>query len=105
MIEEKSKTDCVIIVDLKSMAKKRNKSVYELSKETGIRYHIVKKYYQNEVYAGDFIEEVVIFDGLNLDNEFLIMAENELMIESKVYKKDIDKLLNNMMIREICNEL
>ena len=49
MIEEKLKTDCVIIVDLKSMAKKRNKSVYELSKETGIRYHIVKKYYKNEV--------------------------------------------------------
>ena len=53
MIEEKSKTDCVIIVDLKSMAKKRNKSVYELSKETGIRYHIVKKYYRNEVYRVD----------------------------------------------------
>ena len=53
MIEENLKKDCVIIVDLKSVAKKRNKSVYELSKETGIRYHIVKKYYQNEVYRVD----------------------------------------------------
>ena len=54
---------------------------------------------------GDFIESVVIFDGLSLDNEFLIMAENELMLDIKLIKQDIDKLINNMMIREICNEL
>ena len=53
MIEEIVKTDCVIVVDLKSVLNKRKKSVYELSKETGIRYHIVKKYYRNDVYRVD----------------------------------------------------
>ena len=53
MIEEIIKTDCVIVVDLKSIMKKRKKSVYELSKETGIRYHIVKKYYKGDVYRVD----------------------------------------------------
>ena len=47
----------------------------------------------------------MIFDGLSLDNEFVVMAENELMINTKIYKHDIDKLLNNMMIREISDEL
>ena len=53
MIEEIIKTDCVIVVDLKSIMKQRKKSVYGLSKETGIRYHIVKKYYKGDVYRVD----------------------------------------------------
>ena len=43
--------------------------------------------------------------SITLDNEFVVMAENELMINTKIYKHDIDKLLNNMMIREISDEL
>lgn len=94
--------------DIDGVNKNLEDSVRDIGKEITLISNIklaINEYYQNEVYAGDFIEEVVIFDGLSLDNEFLIMAENELMIESKVYKKDIDKLLNNMMIKEICNEL
>lgn len=53
MLGEKLKENQEIIVDLETMLKRRNKSVYELSKETGIRYHIVKKYYQNDVYRVD----------------------------------------------------
>lgn len=53
MLGEKVKENQEIIVDLETMAKKRNKSVYELSKETGIRYHVVKKYYRGEVYRVD----------------------------------------------------
>lgn len=53
MLREKVKENKEIIVDLETIVKKRNKSVYELSKETGIRYHIIKKYYQNEVYRVD----------------------------------------------------
>lgn len=77
MIEEKLKTDCVIIVDLKSMAKKRNKSVYELSKETGIRYHIVKKYYKNEVYRVDLDILEKFCTALNCEPNDIIKRKNK----------------------------
>jgi len=77
MIEENLKTDCVIIVDLKSVAKKRNKSVYELSKETGIRYHIVKKYYQNEVYRVDLDILEKFCTALNCEPNDIIKRKNK----------------------------
>lgn len=77
MIEENLKTDCVIIVDLKSMAKKRNKSVYELSKETGIRYHIVKKYYKNEVYRVDLDILEKFCTALNCEPNDIIKRKNK----------------------------
>ncbi|MBO5095473.1 MAG: helix-turn-helix transcriptional regulator [Bacilli bacterium] len=77
MIEERLKTDCVIIVDLKSMAKKRNKSVYELSKETGIRYHIVKKYYKNEVYRVDLDILEKFCTALNCEPNDIIKRKNK----------------------------
>jgi len=77
MIEENLKTDCVIIVDLKSVAKKRNKSVYELSKETGIRYHIVKKYYQNEVYRVDLDILEKFCTALNCEPNDIIRRKNK----------------------------
>ena len=77
MIEENLKTDCVIIVDLKSVAKKRNKSVYELSKETGIRYHIVKKYYQNEVYRVDLDILEKFCTALNCEPNDIIKRTNK----------------------------
>lgn len=77
MIEENLKTDCVIIVDLKSVAKKRNKSVYELSKETGIRYHIVKKYYKNEVYRVDLDILEKFCTALNCEPNDIIKRKNK----------------------------
>ena len=77
MIEENLKTDCVIIVDLKSVAKKRNKSVYELSKETGIRYHIVKEYYQNEVYRVDLDILEKFCTALNCEPNDIIKRKNK----------------------------
>ena len=77
MIEERLKTDCVIIVDLKSMAKKRNKSVYELSKETVIRYHIVKKYYKNEVYRVDLDILEKFCTALNCEPNDIIKRKNK----------------------------
>ena len=63
MIEEIIKTDCVIVVDLKSIMKQRKKSVYGLSKETGIRYHIVKKYYANSEDSFDSFRQLVSVSG------------------------------------------
>ena len=42
-----------IYVDLKSLMDKKEVSINELSRLTGIRYHIVKKYYLNRVYRVD----------------------------------------------------
>ena len=42
-----------IYVDLKTIMDKKKVSVNELSRLTGIRYHIVKKYYLNLVYRVD----------------------------------------------------
>lgn len=54
MLDELTRDDCsVIYVDLKKMMKQKNISVNALSKMTGIRYHIVKKYYLNQVYRVD----------------------------------------------------
>lgn len=43
----------ITIVKLKDIMKKRDISVYQLSKKTGIKYHILKKYYYNDVYRID----------------------------------------------------
>ncbi|WP_086237928.1 hypothetical protein [Campylobacter porcelli] len=88
--------------------KKLEDSVRDIGEEITLISNIklaINEYYHNEIYGGDFIKEIVIFDGLSLDNEFLVMAENDLMIECKVVKYDIDKILNNIMIKEICDEL
>lgn len=54
MLNELTKdANSVIYVDLKNLMKQRNISVNVLSNMTGIRYHIVKKYYLNQVYRVD----------------------------------------------------
>ena len=54
MLDELTKSsDSVIFVDLKRIMKEKNISVNALSNMTGIRYHIVKKYYLNQVYRVD----------------------------------------------------
>ena len=42
-----------IYVDLKTIMDKKKVSVNELSRLTGIRHHIIKKYYLNQVYRID----------------------------------------------------
>ena len=42
-----------IYVDLKTIMDKKKVSINELSRLTGVRYHIVKKYYLNQVYRVD----------------------------------------------------
>ena len=62
---------------IEQVAKKRNKSVYELSKETGIRYHIVKKYYQNEVYRVDLDILEKFCTALNCEPNDIIKRKNK----------------------------
>ena len=54
MLNELTKdANSVIYVDLKNIMNQRNISVNVLSNMTVIMYHIVKKYYLNQVYRVD----------------------------------------------------
>ena len=77
MLGERVKENQEIIVDLKTISKKRKKSVYELSKETGIRYHIVKKYYKNEVYRVDLDILEKFCTALNCEPNEIINRKNK----------------------------
>lgn len=43
----------IIIVDIKTIMDQKKVSVNELSVKTGIRHHIVKKYYNGNIYRPD----------------------------------------------------
>ncbi len=43
----------IIYINLKTIMEQKNISVNELSRMTGIRYHIIKKYYLNDMCRVD----------------------------------------------------
>lgn len=67
MIEELIKVNCEVEVNLKNVMLKRKITVNQLSKMTGIRYHIVKKYYRNEMYRIDLLNLAKFCDALNCE--------------------------------------
>lgn len=79
MIDELIRTtaDTVIYVDLKSIMKQKNISVNRLSIMTGIRYHIVKKYYLNQVYRVDLENLKKFCEALNCNPEDIIKIKNK----------------------------
>jgi len=79
MIDELIRTtaDTVIYVDLKSIMKRKNISVNRLSIMTGIRYHIVKKYYLNQVYRVDLENLKKFCEALNCNPEDIIKIKNK----------------------------
>ena len=73
MLNELTKdANSVIYVDLKNIMKQRNISVNVLSNMTGIRYHIVKKYYLNQVYRVDLENLKKFCIALNCSPEDII---------------------------------
>ena len=73
MLNELTKdANSVIYVDLKNIMKQRNISVNVLSNMTGIRYHIVKKYYLNQVYRVDLENLKKFCIALNCRPEYII---------------------------------
>jgi len=79
MIDELIRTtaDTVIYVDLKSIMKRKNISVNRLSIMTGIRYHIVKKYYLNQVYRVDLENLKKFCEALNCNPDDIIKIKNK----------------------------
>ena len=55
----------IIAIALKDIMKKRDMSIYSLSKKTGIKYDLLKKYYYNELYRIDLTNVAKICFVLN----------------------------------------
>lgn len=77
MIEELIKVNCEVEVNLKNVMSKRKITVNQLSKMTGIRYHIVKKYYRNEMYRIDLLNLAKFCDALNCEIEDILILKRK----------------------------
>ncbi len=77
MIEELIKVNCEVEVNLKNVMLKRKITVNQLSKMTGIRYHIVKKYYRNEMYRIDLLNLAKFCDALNCEIEDILILKRK----------------------------
>ena len=67
----------MIRITLDSILKKCNISRYELSKRTGIRYHIIDNYYKNKVFRYDSFVLNKICIALDCKIEDIINFEKE----------------------------
>ena len=77
MIEELIKVNCEVEVNLRNGMLKRKITVNQLSKMTGIRYHIVKKYYRNEMYRIDLLNLAKFCDALNCEIEDILILKRK----------------------------
>ena len=68
MIEELIKVNCEVEVNLRNVMLKR---------KTGIRYHIVKKYYRNEMYRIDLLNLAKFCDALNCEIEDILILKRK----------------------------
>lgn len=77
MIEELIKVNCEVEVNLKNVMLERKITVNQLSKMTGIRHHIVKKYYKNEMYRIDLLNLAKFCDALNCEIEDILILKRK----------------------------
>lgn len=66
----------IIYINLRDVMEQKNISVNELSRMTGIRYHIVKKYYLNEICRVDLENLKKFCVALNCNPEDIIKIKN-----------------------------
>lgn len=60
----------------------------------------IKEFYKNELYNGDFIDKVVIYDGYEISPDLIDLIENELMLDIEIHKIDIGESVCDMSIKE-----
>ena len=66
----------IIYVNLKDVMNKKNITVNELSRMTGVRYHIIKKYYLNDICRVDLENLKKFCVALNCKPEDIIKIKN-----------------------------
>ncbi|WP_169784078.1 hypothetical protein [Campylobacter curvus] len=61
----------------------------------------MKEFYQNPIYDGDFIEQVVIFENTKTSATFVQYLQAELFVETSVYPINTLHIMNELMQKEI----
>lgn len=61
----------------------------------------IKEFYHNQIYSGNFIEEIVIFDSAHVSATFLQYLQTELLVEASVVSVNTAKLINELMLKDI----
>ncbi|MDL0088132.1 hypothetical protein [Campylobacter gastrosuis] len=61
----------------------------------------IKEFYTNQIYAGDFIEQVIIFEGTKTSATFLQYLQTELFVDTQVVPVDTLMIMNELMHEEI----
>lgn len=61
----------------------------------------VQEFYQNPLYNGKFIDEVVLFDNAEISQAVLDYIEGEIFIKPKVIKIDTFTLMSELMRKEL----
>lgn len=61
----------------------------------------LEEYYHNPVFHGEFIEEIIIFDGFEMSSDLIHQLEDELMMDVEIHKVDIVDRLCDIAIKEV----
>jgi len=66
---------------------------------------VLKEYYNNPIYDGDFIEKMVIFDGYDMSKEIISSLEEDLYLDLEMHKINISEIVCDLSIGEIYDQL
>ena len=61
----------------------------------------VKEFYENPLYGGDFIEQIIVFENTKTSATFLQYLQSELLVETSVYPVNTNHIMNEIMQEEI----
>ena len=61
----------------------------------------LKEFYNNPLYEGNFIDEMIIYDNENISEAVLGYIENEIFLRPQVVHIDTLELMNDLMRKEL----
>ncbi|MDD2383930.1 MAG: hypothetical protein PHN18_07025 [Sulfurospirillaceae bacterium] len=61
----------------------------------------LEEYYHNPLFHGEFIDEIIIFDGFEMSSDLIHQLEDELIMDVEIHKVDIVDRLCDISIKEV----
>lgn len=61
----------------------------------------MKEFYENPIYSGDFIEQIIVFENTKTSATFLQYLQSELFVETSSYPINTNHIMNEIMQEEI----
>jgi len=61
----------------------------------------MKEFYENQIYSGDFIEQIIVFENTKTSATFLQYLQSELFVETSTYPVNTSHIMNEIMQEEI----